>query len=176
MTNAPNFDWITPQLAVGGRLHASHIPQLATAHGVRAVIDLRDEDKDDEVLLLRHGVVLLHLPTPDLCGVDATQLDRGVAFAVDRLQRRERLLIHCEHGIGRSATLALCVMVHMGHAPLDALEHMKTRRTLISPSPSQFECWLAWLTRHRNRHRIAHWDLPDAHAFGMIAYRHLGAS
>jgi len=171
-TWTPNFDWITHQLAVGGSFPSERAEELASAHGIRAVIDLREEGKDDEAVLQRHGITLLHLPTEDMCGVDAAQLEDGVVFANASLDRGERLLIHCEHGIGRSATLALCVMVSRGEAPLDALERMKTQRALVSPSPAQFACWSGWLARHREQ-RGAAWALPDFDAFQAIAYRHL---
>lgn len=171
-TWTPTFSWITDRLAVGGRFPSERAEELARAHGIRAVIDLREEDRDDEALLRRHGIALLHLPTEDMCGVDAAQLERGVQFANAALDRGERLLIHCEHGIGRSATLALCVMVWRGAAPLEALERMKSRRALVSPSPAQFDCWSAWLARHRELRR-APWQVPDFDAFQAIAYRHL---
>jgi hypothetical protein len=81
-------------------------------------------------------------------------------------------VIHCEHGIGRSATLALCVLVASGHAPLDALELAKTQRPLVSPSPARYEAWVRWLARWRVAHRPA-WDLPEFEAFKAIAYRNL---
>lgn len=171
-TWTPNFSWITPQLAVGGSFPEANAERLATEHGIRAVVDLRGEACDDEVLMHRHGIALLHLPTPDMCGVTLAHLDDGVAFACEWIERGERVLIHCEHGIGRSATLALCVMVSLGDAPLEALERMKARRALVSPSPEQFACWCGWLEQHRARLRAA-WRVPDFDAFQAIAYRHL---
>jgi protein-tyrosine phosphatase len=168
----PNFSWITRELAVGGSFPSERAEELASAHRIRAVVDLRNEAKDDETVLRRHGMTLLHLPTEDMCGVDAAHLDEGVAFASAALDRGERVLIHCEHGIGRSATLALCVMVFRGERPLDALEQMKSRRALVSPSPAQFACWSKWLARHRELQR-APWEVPDFDAFQAIAYRHL---
>jgi protein-tyrosine phosphatase len=85
--------------------------------------------------------------------------------------RGERVLIHCEYGIGRSATLALCVMVCCGHEPLAALQRMKSQRARISPSPQQFECWRGWLERHRGSLPAAPWELPGFDAFQAIAYR-----
>jgi protein-tyrosine phosphatase len=175
-TWTPNLHWITPHLAVGGSFASEDAERLAAEHRVRAVIDLRAEAMDDEALLQRHGMALLHLPTEDMCGVDGRLLDDGVAFATGWLDRGERVLVHCEHGIGRSATLALCVMVDRGQAPLDALEQMKSRRALVSPSPEQFACWVAWLERHRAARRTVAWQLPDFDAFQAIAYRHLRAA
>jgi protein-tyrosine phosphatase len=76
------------------------------------------------------------------------------------------VLIHCQHGIGRSALLALCVLVDNGWEPLDALIHIKDCREVVSPSRSQYEGWSRWL---KSRGLAA----PDYHSFGCIAYRHL---
>ena len=171
----PNFHWITAELAVGGSFPGEHVPRLAGEHGIGAVVDLRDEAKDDEQLLRRHGIALLHLPTVDMCGVDADHLESGVRFSSEQLDRGARVLIHCEHGIGRSAVLGLCVMVQRGHAPLQALALMKDRRALVSPSPDQFACWCGWLERHRRANDVP-WAVPSFDEFAGIAYRHLARS
>jgi len=170
-SSRPNFDWVTDHLAVGGSFPAEQTERLTREHGIRAVVDLRNEDVDDERLLGRHGIALLHLPTQDMCGVDHAHLDRGVAFASRHLDRGERVLVHCEHGIGRSAVLALCILVHRGHAPLDALELLKDRRNRVSPSPEQFACWSDWLARRQRAGGVG-WDVPELDECKAIAYRH----
>ena len=83
---------------------------------------------------------------------------------------RERLPItpNCGRGIGRSALLALCVLVSRGMQPLAALALAKERRDVVSPSPAQFEAWAAWL-RHEGH------AVPAFDDFAAIAYRHLTA-
>ena len=162
----PDFHWLTEQLAVGGRFPPERAAELAEAHGVRAVIDLRQEDQDEEALLADAGIAFLHLPTPDMHPAPPEMLERGVAFARAHIERGERVLIHCQHGIGRSALLALCVLVDQGFAPLDAIRHAKERRERVSPSPAQFEGWCAWL-------RARGHQAPTMHDFGCIAYRHV---
>lgn len=168
---APNFSWLTETLAVGGSFPAERAPALAADHGIAAVIDLRTEACDDAAELASCGLDFLHLPTDDLCAVSAPMLDQGVAFARPHLAAGRRLLIHCQHGIGRSATLALCVLVDQGHSPLAALTLAKDRRPLVSPSPAQYEAWRAWLAQRRPSPPI-----PDFAAFKHIAYRHLQTS
>jgi protein-tyrosine phosphatase len=168
MDGSLNLSWITPQLAVGGRFAETAVQALAGAHGVSAVVDLRVEACDDVELLARHGLAFLHLPTEDLCGVSLSMLEDGVAFVRPRLEAGEKVLIHCEHGIGRSAILALCVLVAGGMAPLCALKLAKARRGVVSPSPAQYEAWVEWLQAHN-----AGWDIPDFHTFGCVAYAHL---
>jgi protein-tyrosine phosphatase len=161
-----HFNWLTDEIAVGGRFPMSEAAHFAQEHGIRAIVDLRQEDCDDHDALAQAGIEFLHLPTPDMHPASADHLNKGVAFVRKHLDRGGRVLIHCQHGIGRSALLALCVMVDRGLEPLAALSQAKDRREQVSPSESQFKGWVDWLTR--NGHQA-----PDYHSFGCIAYRHL---
>jgi protein-tyrosine phosphatase len=164
----PNFNWIQNDLAVGGSFPVEHAAKLACDHGVGAVVDLRSEACDDAEALAACGLRFLHLPTPDMTGVDQPMLDLGVAYAAQVAQEGRRLLIHCEHGIGRSATLALCVLVDRGLEPMAALRLAKDARALVSPSRSQHQAWVQWLGR-----RFPALSAPSYHEFGVVAYRHL---
>ena len=157
------LDWLTDDLAVGGRFPVERAEHLADALGVRAVVDMRAECCDDMNILSAAGLRFLHLPTPDHHASSPQMLDQGVEFARSHLARNERVLIHCEHGIGRSALLALCVLVDGGMEPIEALRLAKHRRGVISPSPAQYEGWSAWLARRGRRP-------PDFGTFAAIAY------
>ncbi len=159
-----NLDWITPDLAVAGELPQTAWPGLA-AQGVRAVVDLRAEAVDDAAALAAGGIAFLHLPTPDHHAVSAADLDRGVAFV---REGGGRAVVHCREGVGRSALLALCVLVDGGIEPLAALELAKDRRWQVSPSAAQYEAWVGWL----GARGIA---APPFDRFAAVAYRHLSA-
>jgi protein-tyrosine phosphatase len=171
----PNLSWVTLHLAVGGSFPCERARDLAARFDIRAVVDLRLEGCDDKAELSECGLRFLHLPTQDHDGVSQAMLDAGVTFVNRHLDRGERVLVHCEHGIGRSATLALCVLVSRGRAPLEALELAKSQRSLVSPSPAQYEAWAEWLRRWRVRNRVA-WNIPDFDGFRAIAYRHLSGA
>jgi hypothetical protein len=166
----PNLDWLTEDLAVGGSFPPGCAARLAHRHGVGAVIDVRVERCDEPQELAACGMSFLHLPTEDLCGVSQAMLDDGVAFARQARAERRRLLIHCQHGIGRSAVVALCVLVDRGLPPLDALTLAKDAREQVSPSQAQYEAWASWLRRRTPDARA-----PSYHEFGCVAYRHLAA-
>src|SRR5690348_1390949 len=102
-----DLDFITPALAVGGRYELLACPTLVETHGVRRVVDVRVEACDDAEVLRRHGIELLHLPTQDGEAVAQELLDAGVAWVDAQLDEGHRVYIHCEHGIGRSALVAL---------------------------------------------------------------------
>jgi protein-tyrosine phosphatase len=159
-----DLSWITDQLAISRCFPSDHVAQLSTAHRIAAVVDVREEDCDDEEALSDSGIAFLHLPTPDMMPVEQQLLDQGVAFVRGHIAAGRRVLIHCQHGIGRSALLALCVLADLGHEPLAALRLAKDRRAVISPSHEQYLGWAQWLERHGHR-------VPDAHSFGCIAYR-----
>jgi protein-tyrosine phosphatase len=171
---ALNLSWITDDLAVGGSFSAHDAERLARELSIKAVVDLRVEACDDATILDRHGIAFLHLPTEDHCAVSTPMLREGVIFAGRHLDKGERVLLHCQHGIGRSALLALCVLVSRGHEPLSALRLAKERRSLVSPSPPQYEAWAAWLEGWKAESGAA-WAIPHFDAFAAIAYSHLRA-
>jgi len=172
MLDRLNISWITNNLAIGGSFPIEAAQALARELRVAAVVDLRLEACDDAMGLRRHGIDFLHLPTEDHCAASPDMLAHGVAFADRHLAIGNRVLIHCEHGIGRSATLALCLLVSQGRAPLDALMLVKTKRVQVSPSPAQCEGWFAWLEAFKREHGT-NWEVPSFVAFAAIAYSHL---
>ena len=167
-----DLHFVAPGLAVGACYPMEAAARLAREHGIARVLDVRGEDRDDEAVLRLHGIQLLHLPTEDTRAISQERLRDGVAFASAGLDRGESVFIHCQYGIGRSALLALCVLVARGEAPLDALERVKQARPVVSPSPEQLAALVAFAARVREE-RGWPWDVPTVEALGRVAWRHL---
>lgn len=159
-----DLSWLTSELAIGGSVDGDLVELLVRDHGITAIVDVRSEDCDDMALLRTHGVALLHLPTDDLCAIDDAMLDAGVQFAMSAIGAGRRVLVHCERGVGRSALLALCILVEQGLPPLAALALAKERRGRMTLSPKQFDAWAEWLRRRGC-------DVPELRQFASIAYR-----
>jgi protein-tyrosine phosphatase len=167
-----NFDWIDDHLAVGGSFPMEAAEILARRERIAAVVDLRVETCDDEAALRRYGLELLHLPTEDCCAIAPRMIDDGVAWVRTRLEAGSRVLIHCEHGIGRSALLALCTLVAGGIEPLDAMNRLKAARPMASPSAEQLEAFRSWARGWRKR-TGASFEVPSLDALAWVAYAHL---
>jgi predicted protein tyrosine phosphatase len=167
-----DLHFVAPGLAVGAAYPMEAAARLAAEHGIARVVDLRVEACDDERLLRVHGIRLLHLPTDDTRAISQRILRDGVAFVSAGLDAGQRVLIHCQFGIGRSALLALCALVWRGDPPLDALERAKRSRPIISPSPEQLEAFRLFAAGVKAE-RGSSWEVPTLRALGEIAWRHL---
>ena len=131
-----NMSWITTHLAVGGRIHPEDIKALAAA-GVTHVVDTRSEYSDDAEALAKEHIELLHLPTHDMRPLTIEQMLQGAQWVEERMEQGGRVLIHCEHGVGRSALLTSAVLVYEGMHAQDALHLVQEKRWQAAPNHRQ---------------------------------------
>ena len=122
-----NMTWITTHVAVGGRIHSEDIKALAAA-GVTHVVDTRSEHCDDAEALAKEHIELLHLPTDDTRPLTIEQMLQGAQWVQERMEQGGRVLIHCEHGVGRSVLLTSAVLVYGGMNAQDALQLVLQKR------------------------------------------------
>lgn len=131
-----NMSWVNDHLAVGGRVHPEDIKALSLV-GVTHVIDTRSEYCDDEQALRAEGIELLYLPAPDTYPLTVEQLRQGAEWAQQRMRNGGRVLIHCEHGVGRSVLLTCAVLVYGGMHAHDAVQLVQQKRWQAAPNHRQ---------------------------------------
>lgn len=131
-----NMSWVNNHLAVGGRVRPEDIAELGRI-GVTHIVDTRSEYCDDAEALAREGIELLYLPTPDTYPLSVEQLQQGAVWVQEKLQQGGRVLIHCEHGVGRSVLLTCAVLVQGGMHAKDALELVEQKRWQAAPNQRQ---------------------------------------
>ena len=131
-----NMSWITPHLAVGGRIRPADIPRLART-GVTRVVDTRAEHKDDAEALARDGIELLYLPTEDTFPLTVAQLTDGSRWINEQIAHGESVLVHCEHGVGRSVLLTAAALVASGMNAHDAIDLVQSKRWQAAPNHRQ---------------------------------------
>ncbi len=125
-------------MSVSGTLHPRHLEALREI-GVGAIVDLREENKDDEELLRTFGIRLLHLPARDHWAPTQQQLAIGSEWVTEQLADGRNTLIHCREGIGRSVVLACCVLTSQGHDLAYSLQLTRKRRWGAALSAPQLE-------------------------------------
>jgi protein tyrosine phosphatase (PTP) superfamily phosphohydrolase (DUF442 family) len=128
-----NMSWVTSSLAVGGRVLPQDIHRLARA-GITRVVDTRSEHKDDEAALQAEGIQLLYLPTPDTTPLSLEQLREGTAWVNRQIKNGQRVLIHCEHGVGRSVLLTAATLVCQGMNAHEAISTVQRHRWQAAPN------------------------------------------
>lgn len=133
-----DMSWVTSSLAVGGRVREEDIERLAHA-GITRVIDTRSEYKDDEAALKRESIQMLYLPTPDTQPLTVEDLRTGSEYALQQIRQGQKVLIHCEHGVGRSVLLTCAVLVRDGYSAETALRLVQTKRWQASPNHRQIK-------------------------------------
>lgn len=131
-----NMSWVTDTLAVGGRVRPEDIHALAKV-GITHVVDTRSEYCDDVQALAKEHIELLYLPTPDTYPLTVEQLTQGAAWVSERMHAGGRVLVHCEHGVGRSVLLTCSVLVYNGMHASDALALVQKRRWQAAPNHRQ---------------------------------------
>ncbi len=131
-----NMSWVNAHLAVGGRVRPEDIRSLGLS-GVTHVIDTRSEYHDDEEALAQENIHLLYLPTPDTYPLSVEQLAEGAKWANEHMKDGGRVLIHCEHGVGRSVLLTCATLMYGGMSARDALTLVQQKRWQAAPNERQ---------------------------------------
>jgi protein-tyrosine phosphatase len=62
---------------------------------------------------------------------------QGSQWVQERMEQGGRVLIHCEHGVGRSVLLTCAVLVYDGMHAQDALQLVQQKRWQASPNHRQ---------------------------------------
>jgi len=131
-----DLSWIDSTLAVGGRIRPRDIGKLQRA-GITRVVDVRKEYRDDEVALNKANIELLYLPTPDTYPLSLEDLKRGAQWINEQRKAGQRVLIHCEHGVGRSVLLTAAALVCDGYTPTEAFTLVQNKRWQAAPNRRQ---------------------------------------
>jgi rhodanese/phosphatase family protein len=167
-----DISWVTPYLAVGACVPHDKTEWVAHTLSIGQVVDLRAENIVDPTVWTSQGVQHLALPTADHHPIEPELLKQGVCCVLSALERNIRTLVHCQHGIGRSALFACCVLVASGHDPCNALAMAKRARPVVSPHPDQLHALLEfaceWCREQGRDAPTTTWDKLAAIAYDQV--------
>ena len=148
--------WLLEDKSIGIMPHpmgkaylASEIKDLKaqSVTGLACLLDEREVKmtglENEQKLCEEEGIAFWHFPIPDT-QPPKSQLDAHffILDLVKHYKEKKGLVLHCYGGIGRSGTIALAVLMHLGYD----LNEMKRKATLIRgthvPQTSVQEKWL----------------------------------
>lgn len=144
LTGAPGR-WRS-EMATGrsGRLSAD-LRDLRSVHGASVLVTLQEAKElapfgiaGLRTAARRNGLESIWLPIPD--GYPPASLDDAmklVGVIIDRLEAGRVVVVHCLAGIGRTGTIAGCVLVALGATPPEAIARVRAVRSGSIPAPDQ---------------------------------------
>lgn len=124
---------IDSQVLLGARPFRSDLAELH-ASGVGAIVNTCEEFTGFNADYRRLGIEQLYIPTIDFTHPKREDLDRAVAFMDEQIAAGKKVYIHCKAGRGRSATVAICWLMHSrGMSPEQAQQHLLNCRPHVNP-------------------------------------------
>lgn len=125
------WDRVDDHLILGALPTFWHVPHLH-ASGVRRVINLCTEYGGPGETYRRYGIEQLRLPTYDFTPPTLETIERAVAEIGRTAASGETIYLHCKAGRGRSATVAVCWLMHRdGLSAVDAEGRLRRIRSQI---------------------------------------------
>lgn len=120
-------DWwneIDPGVLLGARPFQRDVPILKQL-GVGAIVNTCEEFPGFPEDYRRWGIEQLYIPTVDFTHPSRQSIDEAITFIDAERAQGKKVYIHCKAGRGRSATIAICWLMHTRGMSLEqAQQHL----------------------------------------------------
>ena len=114
--------YILDRLAVGAVTDALNLPKEITA-----LLNCTEEHDTS-----REGIDYLKIPLVDFEPINPECIPRAVEWIKDKIVSH-RILVHCNAGIGRSSSIAVCYLYEIGFSFEEAVKLVKKKNPLALP-------------------------------------------
>jgi protein-tyrosine phosphatase len=140
-------DWLEDEIAAWRRDGVGAVVSLLDAEEI-AELGLQEEHARCEAA----GLAFLSFPIPDRAPPDSLAKTQALVEDIERrLASGEGVAIHCRAGIGRSATIAACVLIALGLSPHDAFTRIAAARGVEVPDTQKQREFAALFAAARER-------------------------
>lgn len=134
---------ILPHLYLGSEIHSSQ-KELLQRLGITAIVNVSRNIPN----FFEEAFHYKSIPVDDTYTADIGRWFEEAAAFIDSVKNSKgRVLVHCQAGISRSATICLAYLISRHRLRLDeAYEYVKKRRSVISPNFNFMGQLLTWET------------------------------
>lgn len=140
----------------GGEWLEDDLKSLKTA-GVTHVVSLLMPSEitdlglsQEAALCTSLGLEYTSFPIPDRQSPSSLDATRDLIQAIEAsLKAGQRIVIHCRMGIGRSSTIAACVMAHQNISPTEAFKELSRVRGFQVPDTDDQRQWVERYVKQR---------------------------
>jgi len=131
----PGISWVEKgKIALGD---AYNRPEDLKREGITKVYDVRKEaPKEYGERLKEAGIEYVNIPVADFTAPSQKQLDEFVRGMEGDMKSGKRVLVHCQHGQGRSPTMLAAYYVAQCHSPQGAW-NIITKSRVVEDIPKQ---------------------------------------
>jgi atypical dual specificity phosphatase len=128
MSKPRAFSWIErPGLAALGWPESREELRWLKAQGIEVLVSLT-EDPPDKYQVREAGLLLYHVPVPDMTAPTQEELDRCVSAINKAKQTGMGVAIHCGAGAGRTGAVLACYFVDHGATAKEAITKVRRLR------------------------------------------------
>jgi hypothetical protein len=132
----PDLAWLTEDLAIGSAPAQAQWEAIFRS-GIGAVLEVREEGRDEEGFFLARHIPYCHEDIPEFTAPSLSDLCRMVAWVRHQIDAGRPVLVHCRKGAGRSAMVGCATLVSLG-TPLDvAFQRLRYVRPGVALSSDQ---------------------------------------
>ena len=94
------------------------------AHGIGALLSLTEEPLQDDTVV-QSGLLIMHVPIPDLHAPTLGELDRALAFIDEHRAAGRAVAVHCLMGQGRTGAILGAYLIRGGLSAAAALSEVR---------------------------------------------------
>ena len=131
----PDIDEIRPGLWLGGKAVEQSKLEILTDRNIKSVlqIGIRGSTKRSYSSLKYKVLEVNDHPNEDMLRI--LQSTNALLFIQEALQRKEGVLVHCGHGVGRGATAVIAYLMVTEHLKFkEALKETMLKRKIVVPN------------------------------------------
>lgn len=116
--------FIDSNLAIGGACNL----QILAKDGFNCILDMRQESKHDQKLILKLSLTYLRIPVTDRKAPTVSEAQMAIKWIDKNLKDNKKIFIHCTLGRGRGPMMACLYLISKGAEVNDAIKSIKQSR------------------------------------------------